>query len=321
MKQLINYCPVPGCDNDIPTTDEALKNYLNVTGLDGVELFIYQKQPYDVSYLNNTVGVHLKYWPFWLDFWRDNNDFLQKKFGTKENMRKFYFGAGNKEEWLDAIKAHIQIALKEEPEYLVWHVSESDDDEIFTFDFKYSDKEVIEGTAEVYNAVKEIIPKNVKVLFENLWWPGLRLTDKKVVETFFQLVNDDNAGIMLDTGHLMNTNPELKNEDEAVRYLCEVVHNLGNLKNRIKGLHLSCSLSGEYLKSFYREKLVQTDYMEVMNHIINIDRHQAWSTNTIGDLLKMVNPEYVVHELYYNDFSELTELVKKQQALFNYNNK
>ena len=49
MKQLINYCPVPGCDNDRPTTDEALKNYLNVTGLDGVELFIYQKQPYDVS--------------------------------------------------------------------------------------------------------------------------------------------------------------------------------------------------------------------------------------------------------------------------------
>ena len=55
MKQLINYCPVPGYDNDIPTTDEALKSYLDLTGLDGVELFIYQKQPYAVSYLNNTV--------------------------------------------------------------------------------------------------------------------------------------------------------------------------------------------------------------------------------------------------------------------------
>ena len=319
MKQLINYCPVPGYDNDIPTTDEALKSYLDLTGLDGVELFIYQKQPYAVSYLNNTVGVHLKYWPFWLDFWREEKDFLKKKFVTKENMGEFYFGAENREEWLDAIREHIKVALKEEPEYLVWHVSESDDEEIFTFDFKYSDKEVIEGAAEVYNAVKEIIPRNVKVLFENLWWPGLKLTDKKVVETFFQLIKDDNAGIMLDTGHLMNTNPALKSEEEAAKYLCEVVNDLGNLKDRIKGLHLSCSLSGEYLSSFCRNKPVQADYMEVMNHIINIDRHQAWSTNTIGDLLKMVNPEYVVHELYYNDFSELTELVKKQQALFSQN--
>lgn len=316
MKQLINYCPVPGYDIDIPNTDEELNDYLSATGLDGVELFIYQKQPYDVSYRNNTVGVHLKYWPFWLDFWHGEKDFLQKKFGTKEALKNFYFDSVNTKEWLDAIRAHIQIALKEEPEYLVWHVSESDDDEIFTFDFKYSDEEVIEATAEVYNAVKEIIPKNVKVLFENLWWPGLKLTDKKVVETFFQRVNDDNAGIMLDTGHLMNTNPTLKSEDEAVKYLCDVVNDLGQLKDRIKGLHLSCSLSGEYLNSFARNKPKQADYMKVMKHITSIDRHQAWSTNAIRDFIRIVNPEYVVHELYYNDFNELTELVKQQQSLF-----
>lgn len=319
MKQLINYCPVPGCDKDIAKTDEALKNYLDVTGLDGVELFIYQKQPYEGSYINTTVGVHLKYWPFWLDFWRGETNFLKNKFGTKENMEKFYFGAKDKEEWLEAIRGHIKIALKEEPEYLVWHVSESDDEEIFTFDFKYSDREVIEATVEVYNAVKEIIPKNVKVLFENLWWPGLKLTDKRIVEAFFQLLDDDNVGIMLDTGHLMNTNTKLKSENDAVKYLCEVVYNLGNLKDRIKGLHLSCSLSGEYLNSFCRNKPIQADYVDVMKHITSIDRHQAWSISAIGDLLKIVNPEYVVHELYYNDFNELTELVKQQQALLNQN--
>lgn len=127
MKQLINYCPVPGCDNDIPTTDEALKNYLNVTGLDGVELFIYQKQPYDVTYRNNirlvcilSIGLSGPV------FGQKEKYFLQKKFGTaKENMKKFYFGAKSGRMKLDAIKEHIKVALKEEPRIFgMWHVSQ-----------------------------------------------------------------------------------------------------------------------------------------------------------------------------------------------------
>lgn len=33
---------------------------------------------------------------------------------------------------------------------------------------------------------------------------------------------------MLDTGHLMNTNPDLVTEEDGARYVCSVVNRLGS---------------------------------------------------------------------------------------------
>lgn len=71
------------------------------------------------------------------------------------------------------------------PEYLVCHVSNCNLKEIFTFDFFYNDAQVIDASIEVFNAVSECIPDNVIVLFENLWWPGLRLIEPGIVDRFF----------------------------------------------------------------------------------------------------------------------------------------
>ena len=123
---------------------------------------------------------------------------------------------------------------------MVWHVSEADVQETYTFDFQYSDLEVLEAAADVFNAVSMAVPSHITVLFENLWWPGLRLTEPDNVKFFFERIQRKNVGIMLDTGHLMNTNPELRNEEEAADYVCRTVANLGELAGLIKGVHLSC---------------------------------------------------------------------------------
>ena len=229
-------------------------------------------------------------------------------------LKTYFFGASNKEEWINAIKENIKNALSANPEYLVWHVSDADTENIFTFSFNHTDEEVITATAEVFNAVSEIIPQNVMVLFENLWWPGLRLTNKKIVDTFFALLKRDNVGIMLDTGHLMNTNPALNNEEEAADYLCQTIENLGTAKELIYGIHLSSSISGEYVGSFERSVPESINPEKIMQHIAQIDRHQAWTSSKIKDLFNIVEPRYVVHELYYDDFKDLAKLVRRQQA-------
>ena len=106
--------------------------------------------------------------------------------------------------------------------------------------------------AAVFNRVADEIPEDVLVLFENLWWPGLRLTDPAVVRAFFEKITHKNVGIMLDTGHLMNTDPSLQSERDGVEYILKIVKALGQDRKLIRGLHLNCSLSGEYVKTFKR---------------------------------------------------------------------
>ena len=315
MKQLFNYCYIPEYNDDSLTTKEAKQSYLDNLNLAGVELFHYKKNA-DViaATVFPTVGVHLKYWPYWLDFWHGNKQYLRKQFASVEDLKTYFFGAANKEEWLNAIKENIKKALAAKPEYLVWHVSDADTENIFTFSFNHNDEEVITATAEVFNAVSDVIPRNVMVLFENLWWPGLRLTDKKIVDTFFALLKRDNVGIMLDTGHLMNTNPDLNNEEEAAAYLCQTIENLGTAKELIYGIHLSSSISGEYVGSFERSVPESINPEKIMQHIAQIDRHQAWTSSKIKDLFSIVEPRYVVHELYYNDFQDLAMLIRRQQT-------
>lgn len=293
-------------------TGKTLPEFIAALGLNGIELMVYKTEPYSQSYKNETVGVHLNYWPHWLDFWRDNEKIVEKQFECAEDCCSYFGGACCGTEWLKVIKANIKAALIAEPEYLVWHVADADQREIFTFDFKYTDEDVIVRTAEVFNAVAEVIPQDITVLFENLWWPGLRLTDAAVVKKFFSLIERDNIGIMLDTGHLLNTNSALRTEEEGVNYLYEQIKKLGDAAAWIKGIHLNCSLSGKYQQS--HKKLVPKIINEgiVMQHVTNIDQHLPFTTPRIWEVVNLVKPKYLIHELSYRDFVDFEEKIKMQ---------
>lgn len=72
MKQLINYCPVHGYEQEVNAYAAGMKGYLKNNKLDGIELYVYQQKPYTSDYREESIGVHLKYWPYWLDFWYGN---------------------------------------------------------------------------------------------------------------------------------------------------------------------------------------------------------------------------------------------------------
>lgn len=84
--------------------------------------------------------------------------------------------------------------------------------EAWTGKFHYTDKEVLFETARIYSLVKNALPSNVTVLFENIFWPGLNALSPENVDYFFSLLGGGNVGLLLDTGHLMNTNPDIRDE-------------------------------------------------------------------------------------------------------------
>ena len=319
VKQEINLCPVFNYAEELAAYPGRLAGYLRNNDLDGVELYVYDKKPYDTDYRSETVGVHLRYWPSWLDFWLGNTGALAAEHQDEAAMRRYFLDSGTRAEWLEAIRANIRAGLAAEPEYFVWHVSQCRAEENFTFQFSYTDEEVIDATIEVFNAVSDAIPEHVAVLFENLWWPGLRLVRPEIVERLFKGIRHQNSGIMLDTGHLMNTNPDLRSEEEGVAYLCGTVRRLGRYKEYIRGIHLSCSLSGEYRRqdfSSIRQEGSRDDLMAyLMRHIVKLDQHRCFTVPAIRSLVELVRPEYLVHELFYDSMAEMAELTRRQQAL------
>lgn len=315
MKQLFNYCPVHWYETEMQEYPGKANGFLKDNNLDGFELYVYGTEGYQTDYSTQTVGTHLKFWPYWMDFWHRDKESLLHNLGNKQAIDDYYLGAKTRDEWLNVICKNIQASLLVKPEYLVWHVAHCDFDEIYKFQYKYSDAEVIDNTIEIVNAISNAIPDDVTLLFENLWWPGLKLTDPKMVDRLFCGINKSNVGIMLDTGHLMNTNVNLTNEVEGVDYICKTVEELGMYKNYIYGTHLSCSLSGTYRKEKPWVGNIERTPAFTMHHIAQIDQHRHFRKARLDKMIELIKPRYVVHELFYDTLEELSGYLKIQGSL------
>lgn len=307
MQQLISYYRMPH-DNE-----DEIQHMVEAAGFDGVENLIYGTTPAKVPFSHVTKGVHLRFWPYWMDFYRGNKERLAHIFQDEEAIAKCYGGL-TVDDWIETQRKNIQAALAEKPAYLVWHVQESTPEEAWTWKFHYSDLEVLKAAAEVYHAVSDLIPCGVRVFFENIFWPGLFHMEPEKVDYFFSEVNDEShTGIMFDTGHFMNTVPGLTTEEEGAEAISSMVRNLGSLSSLIHGIHLSASLSGIYRKTFRREYPKPCTPDILMRHITSIDQHRPFETSAARYIVECIQPEYVVHEIFGNTFAEAIRRAKGQK--------
>lgn len=310
MKHLVNYCPIAYYEEKLQA---PLQELISRSGLQGIEQFLYEPIPPQTRYKDLTVGIHLKYWPYWLDFYLRRKD---SPYGNPElnpELKQFFWKADKPEQWLDLLKRHWQAALSYEPEYLVYHVSEANDREIFTYDFRYSSRDVLKYTAEIINFLSEVLPAHQLLLFENLWWPGLRLTSPREVDYFFSLLSHPKVGIMLDTGHLMNTNLHLRSQEAGIDYIIRTIDKLGSMKQLIKGIHLSSSLSGSYLLQRGNILPAAVTTEEVWGHVARIDQHQPFTTPYAAKIISSVQPAYLIHELSYDSPEHMLRLAREQK--------
>lgn len=312
MLQLVNLSNYKSDMELIHHRAECLQTFLNQHHLDGLEMMFCDRWDQQIHKKKWIQGVHLRFWPTWLDFWRQNQEQLLVQFSNEEEIKACYGGV-TRQEWLNVYRDNIRTAVQAGAKYVVFHVSQARMPEVFTWQFSATDQEVIEATIEVVNELVASIPDEMEILFENLWWPGLTLKNKELMALLIEKIKHPKVGIMLDTGHLMNTNPELRTQAEGVAYILEILENLGEYKSYIHGIHLHHSLSGEYIKAS-KEKIQRKYTMtEIMNHVLKIDEHLPFSIPEVQQIIATVQPKYVVHEFMYTSIEDWSEKIYTQQ--------
>lgn len=288
---------------------EKVEYYKEKYNFDGVELIKFSENS-NFEIKNYVKGYHLRFFPMWIDLYLDRKDVLKKEIDSLEKYM-YLCGGETKDEMLKFYENELELAHKLEVEYVVLHVCNIRLSETYTYNFEYTDEEILYYVSEIVNRIMKSKYK-FKLLLENLWWPGLKLTSKNEIELLLKNIEYKNLGFMLDTGHLLNTNLNLKNSDEAIAYIKKTIENLGDYKKYINGIHLNYSLSGEYVKNILENKIEKE---EIYKHIGKIDYHDPFEHVEIKDIIEELSVDYLIYELIGKDDKEIEKKIKRQEKI------
>lgn len=302
MKQVTNFPLYNGCLKEYGSMAGVMGDIADA-GIDGLEV-IWDHMPYtdELPPQGSAIGYHLLFWSNWVDFWREDRAALLDEFGDLDWETEYYHGS-SPADMVRQYKVDLQRAIDLESEYVVFHVSEVSLVECFTYKFKYTDEEVVDAAIELINQVLDGTGFKGAFLVENQWWPGFTFTRPEVTRRLLDGIEYANKGIMLDVGHLMSTNTNLRTQTQAADYVRRMYDEHGDLGSYVRGLHLHKSLSGEYVESAgYRlpddyEGSYWERYTRCYKHILQIDRHEPWDDPIVGSLVRHLDPEWVNHEL------------------------
>ncbi len=297
-----------------------LQAFIEDFGFDGIELIQSSSWKEEEIPSHFVKGMHMRFWPMWLDFWNGNENELLKQFGSAETLCQYY-GGQNKKAMVDWYRKEIETAVKLKAEYVVFHISHVLPEHCFSYKFSYADREVVKAGVELLNEVMDGITGELRLLVENLWWPGLTLCDSALAEELLTGVEYPHKGFMLDISHMMNTNLQLASEEEAVDYMLERLQQLGRLSGQIKGIHLNSSLSGEYVKSQFDNRSIFEErdffkrYCDSYAHVLKIDRHVPFRSTSIRRVLDFVKPDFLVYEFLTDNIKTLEEYAEIQNKV------
>ena len=316
MQELLNIsdhvCDTLGVLDGDPS---HLAAFLQQGGISGIELMITGYGAPAFFPTETIHGVHLRFWPNWLDFWLGNEEELHKEFGSRENVAAVF--GENRAAWLALWRENMRAAARVGARYVVFHVANARSWEMKRRHFTYGSAQVIDAAAEVVNAISDVLPEECLLLYENLWWPGLTLTEPELAARLLERTRHERTGFVLDTGHMMNTNTSLTNEDEAVRYILRKVENLGSLRERIFAMHLHRSLSGDFVQrsmaEAQKEEMRTLSFEEGYRYVSEVDRHEPFQTDAVRRLVEEVAPDFLVHEFLISSMEEWKQKVRRQR--------
>lgn len=298
---------------------ENIKAFVEKQNIDGIELGL--TMDYDLTQIPKEIitGVHLSFYPMWLDFWYQNTDKLQILFNNEEEIKKYYGGL-TPEVLIENYKKQYERAKALGAEYMVFHVCHILPEDSFTWQFDYSNKEVMEATLELVNAVFGPDEDGPMLLFENLWWPGLTYLDKDLTKEFIERVKYKHKGYLVDVSHLILTNSKIGREEEAYRYIKKVISNLGDTAKWIKGMHLNKALPkfymsrdhGYLLEKYQCEKDLIRKRNILKTHINMLDNHKPFDHEAAKKIVDLISPKYCVYETAPESRYELAYFINKQ---------
>lgn len=324
-QNLMDFSVHPSDLNRFENKWDGLKAYIKENNLDGVELLIGYDHPSDDIPKDIVKSVHLPFWVTWLDVWRKGEEAAKHYFPhMRDEHLKFCCGGKNASDMIASQKQLWENAALLNPVHAVLHAAHVELEHAYTRDFTYKSTEVLSSFAEMLNRTAQEFSNGeppVKLAIENLWWPGLDLLFPAVADDFASQLNFSNWDLLLDTGHIMNTNIALRCEDEAIDFVLDRISRLSkDVQNKINSLHLNLSLSGEYqleqvmngLPSNWNDLDRAEKYSVTRQHVLKIDQHLPFQTVRVKEIISEVNPEIVIHEFITKDIEEYTEKLETQ---------
>lgn len=298
-------------------SSEDLEQPYKKYDLDGLEIICCGNDDRKIIRKEEIIGVHLPFYANWMDFWTENYKELEDEFLKEEVWQEFY-GGKDRLTIIQFFKEALDYADSVSAKYVVFHVSNVTTKEVFSRQYKYSDEEVIDASAELINGLLDNSNYKFDFLMENLNWSGLTFIRPEITTRLLKKVNYLNKGLLLDVGHLMCTNIDLKSEAEGYDYINKMLDLHGEMVSYIKGVHLHYSITGEYakgvlqsppeLKSDFYERFEQSYY-----HVKRIDTHSVTTNNKATELIRRINPKYLTLE-FSADYRKSREQKLEEQV-------
>ena len=281
---------------------EGISNKVKELGLDGLELIADPDNLADDIPLSLVAGYHMTFYVDWLDFWRQDEVALMRKFGSWDTVREVYRGT-KPEDLLRHFREDLALGIRLKTPYMVFHVSDVSLEEGYTYCWLHTDKEVLDASIEFINELLRGVEPTFDFLVENQWWPGFTFTDPEKTEYLLSHINYPRLSIMLDTGHLMNTNWKIKSQRDGIKYILDMIDKHGVLSKSIYGLHFHQSVSGAYCRKTVG-KLPEDfplpyndEFSRSYTHILEIDRHRPWTEKQCCRIIDLIEPKFLTHEI------------------------
>ena len=290
-----------------------------LSGFDGVELMHCGPDVRGIVPREKIVGVHLIFFPYWYDFYTGDLAACERNLGGPETIRALY-GGDTPDALIEAYRRDIEKARAEGAEYVVFHVSDCADEELFTLKYRHTSEEIVEASIDLLNRLFPEPDGDLILLLENLWHPGLTLTEPEITRRLLSGVHYRNKGILLDTGHLMHTDLSLRTQEEALKYLYRRVEEQGEeVRKAIRGIHLHQSLTGAYMAAvaahppiLFIDPIKRME--QVYTHAFTCDQHRPFTCPGVREFIRWIDPEYLTLEFISSSRMEQETMLKEQLA-------
>ena len=289
---------------------DVFRHMLKRYGVDGVEALWIPGEKDKTMPNDMLVGCQLAIVDDWFDFMKKDAPELMRRYSSWSRVHMCYSGI-HPFNLLAAYRQNLEEAIACDVKYVVYEVFNITSEEFWTYEWRHDDYAILDATIETINYLLRNTEPTFDFLVENSWWPGFRFTDPHMTEYLLSRINYPRVGIMLDTGHLMNTDPSIQNEADGADYILSQYRAHGELGKYVRGLKLNQSISGAYamasrlpLDAIPEEFLVpDNDDGEAawQMRMRFIDRKNAWSSPAAGLVVSEIEPEYLCHNSYYID--------------------
>ena len=288
---------------------------------DGIELLTGYSEV-DPSAWKDAVSAHL---PFVVDWYSVYTGRLKIPDEMSDMEVSFFSYGRDREEIVANVRRCIRCAAPLRPAYGVIHAGSANIRELFCERYTDRDSDVLEAFAEIVNEAVSIFPGGeppFRLMFENQWWPGLRMLDGSDYKVLRDKIEFENWGLCLDTGHLMVTTQQARDEKQSIDMLMDIFEGYPkDMIDDIKVIHLHRNESAGYIKNYDApEGIDRMPIKEILGlgygFVTGMDQHRPFSMKDVRRITDLIRPDFVTHEMGAPEPSVRESDYHSQRSLF-----